>query len=259
MASRKPAIDDVFASIDTLNEATKYENLNRANDFYPDLVNYETFGRGQKFDLLPDKNIYRQEAQQKESPAPSQLNNSLLNETSKEVKPIGTGRGRGRGHRKVTQFQETNHLNFTEAYQDLERVTGVIKLDSNHRRPPPGFQKHSTQVDRRLNNHNEKVETTTENNPFSLKKPSRPPPGFNGPLGYDDASPKFNGLNNSNDLFFKQFGVSITGAQPLTSDEVLFNNAEKFRDAEEDKEDAQKIPAKNPINSGLNGIADLLK
>ena len=255
MASGKPVIDDVFASIDTLNEATKYENLNRANDFYPDLVNYETFGRGQKLDLLPDKNIYRQETLHKESPVPSPLNNSLLNETSKDVKSIGTGRGRGRGHRKVTQFQETNHLNLTEAYQDLERVTGGMKLDNGHRHHPPGFEKHSTHLDRR---HNETIEAKTENKPFCFKKTSHRPPGFNGPLGYDDPSPKFKGLNNSNDLFFKQFGVSITGAQPLTSDEVLFN-AEKYHDAEEDKEEAQDIAAKKPINSGLNGIADLLK
>lgn len=169
--------DDVFSSMEALNEATKFDDLNKGHDFFPEFANKQKLAQGLK-----------------ELVDPPQF--------------------RGRNVKSVPESKNSIMPNFNDLYQQIEQISGVkitpeeqrvplyqrkspdhqLSSSKSHKpRPPPGFEKL-------------KISEDQKHEPLS---PQNPPP--EAVSKFEPVTEKVNEV--ANNIFFERFGVPITGIQ----------------------------------------------
>ena len=173
--------DDVFSSMEALNEATKFDDLNKGHDFFPELANKQKLAQGLK-ELA--------------------VTSELVNPAQFRV-------------RNVQSVPKNSIMpNFNDLYQQIEQISGVkitpeeqrvplyqrkspdhqLSSSNSHKpRPPPGFEKLKISEDQK----------------HEQLSPKNPPP--EAVSKFEPVTEKVNEV--ANNIFFERFGVPITGIQ----------------------------------------------
>ena len=203
MASKIPKkkfddFDDVFSSMDTLNEATKFNNLNKGHNFFPEPLHKQKFTQGFKSvnnDLDPaqfrgQKVKVQSVRESKKSRMPN------FNDLYQQIEQISGP--------KITPEEEEKHVLLYQRKSPDHLVSG--SKSHRPRRPPPGFEK-------------PKISESQKHKPTPLSS-GNPPPQASEVSKFEPVTENVNQV--ADNIFFERFGVPITGIQSTqdTSEDV---------------------------------------
>ena len=176
--------DDVFSSMEALNEATKFNNLNKGHDFFPELANKQKLAQG--------------------------------------FKSVNDDPAQFRG-RKVQSVQESKNFkmpNFNDLYHQIEQISGVKITPEEEEERAPLYQRKSP--DHQLSSSKshkpkppppgfEKLKISEDKKHEPELSPQNPPPQAAPVSKFEPVTENVNEV--ANNIFFERFGVPITGIQ----------------------------------------------